>query len=74
MLEKKNRTKRRLRMIRKVAHVSQATRDFDREFWQRLGTAKIFAAAAQMVVDAWGLDEDRQRVQRSVVAFRKAPR
>jgi hypothetical protein len=61
-------------MIRKVPHISQATRDFDREFWQRLGTAKIFAAAWEMVVDAKGLEPDEQDIQRTVIAFHKAPR
>jgi hypothetical protein len=65
---------KRFRMIRKVSHVWRATRDFDRDFWLHMGVAKIFAAAADMVVDAWGLDENRQRVQRTVAAFRKAPR
>lgn len=62
----------RVCLIRKVL-LSEAKRDFDRDFWQRLGVNKIFGCAWGMVVDAHGLTKAEQRVQRTVVAFRAAP-
>ena len=66
------RSKGRLRMIRKVP-LSEAKRDFDREFWQKLGTTAIFRAAWEMVIDAYALTKAQQRLQRTAVGFRPAP-
>ena len=44
------------------------------EFWRRMGPTKTIAAAWEMVVCAHGLDDDTQRLQRSVASFRKLPR
>jgi len=44
-------------------------REFDVEFWQKLGPARIFEAAWELVVTAAshkGISEDQLRLQRSV--------
>ena len=49
-------------------------RDFDVEFWQRLGDATIAAAAWDLVVQAAaqrGIDADQLRLQRSVVTVQR---
>ena len=56
---------------------NEAGRDFDIEFWQKLGDAKIFAAAWDLVVTAAamrGIPEDELRLKRSVASFRRRPR
>lgn len=63
----------RLIMERLVRH-DQADRDFDLEFWQKLGDAKIFAAAWDLVVTAAaarGISEDRLRLQRSLETIQR---
>jgi hypothetical protein len=39
-------------IMARLSHRSEAGRDFDIEFWQKLGDAKIFAAAWDLVVTA----------------------
>ena len=49
-------------------------REFDIEFWQKLGPARIFEAAWDLVVTAAavrGIHEDQLRLQRSVEAFQR---
>jgi hypothetical protein len=61
------------RLVRK----EEAGRDFDVEFWQALGDAKIFAAAWDLVVTAAamrGISEDQLRLQRSVATLKRRPR
>ena len=66
--------KRRILMIRKLDGPVQP-RDFDREFWRRMGVSRIMRAAWEMVVSAHGLRTPAQRrLQRDVGAFRQAPR
>ena len=40
-------------VMERVGKVSETNRDFDVEFWQRQGSTAIFAAAWEMVVDAY---------------------
>jgi hypothetical protein len=49
-------------------------REFDVEFWQRLGDAKIAAAAWDLVLQAAaqrGINADQLRLQRSVVTIQR---
>src|SRR4051794_30279882 len=49
-------------------------REFDIAFWQKLGPAKIFEAAWDLVVTAAaarGIDEDQLRLQRSVTRLER---
>src|SRR5438067_9052545 len=49
-------------------------REFDIEFWQKLGPTKIFEAAWDLVVTAAavrGIGEDQLRLQRSVTNFQR---
>jgi hypothetical protein len=39
--------------MERVGKVSESTRAFDVEYWQRQGSNAIFAAAWEMVVDVW---------------------
>ena len=65
--------RRGLVMIRRLSG-SNHPRDFDREFWQKLGPNKILGAAWEMAVDAHGLTKAQQRLQRTVMVPRPAPR
>jgi len=69
--------RRRQWMIRKVRGPAHG-RDFDREFWQRLGVRKILQAAWEMVLEGavWGRRKlpSEQEFQRSVVGFQPLPR
>src|SRR5579872_3324412 len=52
-------------------------RDFDIEFWQKLGPTRIFEAAWDLVVTAAaarGISEDQLRLQRSVTKLERGPR
>jgi hypothetical protein len=56
-------------IMERVGKVSESNRAFDVEFWQRQGSTAIFAAAWQMVVDAyrWKKKSDAElELQRSV--------
>jgi hypothetical protein len=56
-------------IMERVGKVSESSRAFDVEFWQRQGSTAIFAAAWQMVVDAhrWKKKSDAElELQRSV--------
>lgn len=49
-------------------------REFDIEFWQRLGPTRIFEAAWDLVVTAArvkGINEDQLRLQRSVTSLQR---
>ena len=62
----------RLVMSRQVRH-EDAGRDFDIEFWQKLGDEKIFAAAWDLVVTAAsirGASDDQLRLQRHIAVLR----
>jgi len=54
--------------------LSELGRKFDIAYWQRLGTAAIFEAAWQMVVDAHSGDPGALRLRRTVEHFRKGKR
>jgi hypothetical protein len=61
-------------VMSRLARREDAGRDFDIEFWQTLGDAKIFAAAWDLVVTAAGvrgIREDQLRLQRSVATLRR---
>lgn len=49
---------------------AQAGRDFDRQFWKKVGVEGRFAAAWQMVIQAGKINKkyaiDKPRLQRSV--------
>jgi hypothetical protein len=56
-------------IMERIGKVSESSREFDIQFWQRQGSRAIFAAAWQMVVDAhrWKKKSDVElRLQRSV--------
>ena len=64
-------------VMERLVRRDEADRDFDIEFWQALGDAKIFAAAWDLVVTAAamkGLREDQLELQRSVAAFKRRRR
>jgi hypothetical protein len=64
-------------IMARLARRDGTERDFDIEFWQRLGDAKIFAAAWDLVVTAAsmrGIGEDELRLKRSVACFRRLRR
>ena len=61
-------------MDKPVFHTRKATlqtqHEFDREYWQRMGPAAIFDAAAQMVDEVCffkGVPENEREFQRNVV-------
>ena len=57
------------RLVRK----QDAGRDFDVEFWQKLGDEKIFAAAWDLVVtsaSSRGANDDQLRLHRHIAVFR----
>ncbi len=63
----------RIKMARLVRR-EEEDREFDLDFWQSLGDAKLFAAAWDLVVTAAtarGADEDQLRLQRSVATVRR---
>lgn len=62
--------KRQVKMIRMVPF-DQAFRDFDNEFWRRLGVVARLDAAWELVVFAHGLKGRQKRVQKSVVTVRR---
>jgi hypothetical protein len=64
-------------VMERLVRRDQDDREFDIEFWQALGDAKIFAAAWDLVVTAAamkGLREDQLELQRSVAAFKRRRR
>ena len=64
-------------VMERLVRREDADRDFDVEFWQTLGDAKIFAAAWDLVVTSAamkGLREDQLELQRSVATFRRRRR
>ena len=63
--------------MERVVRREGADREFDVDFWQALGDAKIFAAAWDLVVTAAamkGVREDQLELQRSVATFRRRRR
>jgi hypothetical protein len=61
-------------VMERLVRRDQDDREFDIEFWQALGDAKIFAAAWDLVVTAAamkGLREEQLELQRSVAAFKR---
>jgi hypothetical protein len=64
-------------VMERLVQREQADREFDVEFWQALGDAKIFAAAWDLVVTAAqmrGLGADQLELQRSVAVFKRRGR
>jgi hypothetical protein len=56
-------------IMERIGKMSESDRSFDVEFWQRQGSNAIFAAAWEMVEEAWrwrGGDESELEFQRSV--------
>ena len=56
-------------VMERIGKLSESDRSFDIEFWQRQGSNAIFAAAWQMVVDAYRWkkkSESELEFQRSV--------
>lgn len=65
--------RRRIMMIRKVKGPAHG-RDFDREFWRRMGAQARWAETWEMTVRAHGLRTDSQRrLQRNIAGFRQEP-
>ena len=63
--------------MERLVRRDEADRDFDVEFWQKLGDAKIFAAAWDLVVTAvaWkGGDGGQLRLQRTVEKLQRRRR
>ncbi len=57
------------KIMERIGKVSESDRTFDVEFWQRQGSNAIFAAAWEMVEEAWrwkGGSESELEFQRSV--------
>ena len=56
-------------VMERLVPLGKADRSFDLEFWRRVGSAKKFGAAWQMVLDYWkeqGKSEDQLRLRRDV--------
>ena len=64
-------------IMERLVRRNDAGRDFDIEFWQALGDAKIFAAAWDLVVTSAalkGLRGDQLELQRSVATLKRRRR
>lgn len=64
-------------IMERMGKVSESDRSFDIEFWQRQGPEAIFAAAWEMVLEAWrwkGGDESELAFQRSVECIKHVRR
>lgn len=64
-------------VIERKGRIQNLDRDFDIEYWQRLGPEAIFEASWRMVLHAHGIGEaehDQFRLQRSVESFRRTRR
>ena len=64
-------------VMERLVRRDEADRNFDIEFWQSLGDAKIFAAAWDLVLTAAamkGLREDQLELQRSVATLKRRRR
>ena len=60
-------------VMERIGKVSESNRRFDVEFWQRQGSSAIFAAAWEMVVEAYrlkGKSESELAFQRTVERIR----
>jgi len=60
-------------VMERIGKVSDSNRRFDVEFWQRQGSSAIFAAAWEMVVEAYrlkGKSESELAFQRTVERIR----
>jgi hypothetical protein len=60
-------------VMERIGKVSESNRRFDVEFWQRQGSTAIFAAAWEMVVEAYrlkGKSESELAFQRTVECIR----
>ncbi len=61
-------------VMERTGKLEDLDRSFDVEYWQRQGSAAIFAAAWEMVVEAWklkGRDPDELRLQRTVESLQR---
>jgi hypothetical protein len=59
-------------VMERIGKVSESDRSFDIEFWQRQGSTAIFAAAWELVVDAYRFKnrESELSFQRSVESIK----
>jgi hypothetical protein len=59
-------------VMERIGRVSESNRSFDVEFWQRQGSSAIFAAAWEMVLDAYRLRnrESELSFQRTVESLK----
>jgi hypothetical protein len=60
---------RQMEIMERIGKMSESDRSFDVEFWQRQGSTAIFAAAWEMVEEAWrwkGRSESELEFQKSV--------
>ncbi len=58
-----------MEIMERIGKMSESDRSFDVEFWQRQGSTAIFAAAWEMVEEAWrwkGRSESELEFQKSV--------
>jgi hypothetical protein len=60
-------------VMERIGKVSESDRSFDIEFWQRQGSTAIFAAAWELVVDAYRFKnrESELTFQRSVEGIKR---
>jgi hypothetical protein len=60
-------------VMERIGKVSESDRSFDIEFWQRQGSTAIFAAAWELVVDAYRFRnrESELTFQRSVESIKR---
>jgi len=63
-------------IMERLGKVSESNRSFDVEFWQRQGSTAIFAAAWEMVVEAyqWKKKSDSELAFQRTVECLKSPR
>ncbi|MBI1788676.1 MAG: hypothetical protein HYR60_14145 [Acidobacteria bacterium] len=64
-------------VMERLGKISEMDRSFDVEFWQRLGPRAIFAAAWEMVLDAYKWKQksvSELDFQRSVESFQRLRR
>ena len=64
-------------VIERKGRIQNLDRDFDIEYWQRLGPEAIFEESWRMVLHARGIGEaenDQFRLQRTIESFRRPRR
>ena len=73
-MKKRNNRKKRIIMDR-VVPIAEASRDFDIEFWKRVGAAGRFSATWDLIKDFYrmrGINGNKLRLQRHIQNIQQA--